>query len=82
MVQVVIVKNLWRTIKLAATPELRFMAVGCLAAFVNLFINGMFNATFGGRPDAPYMMLIGLVVVSIRLRQMSEAEPSRAMAFR
>jgi hypothetical protein len=32
----------------------------------------MFNATFGGRPDAPYMMLIGLVVVSIRLRQMSE----------
>jgi len=82
MVQVVIVKNLWRTIKLAATPELRFMAVGCLAAFVNLFINGMFNATFGGRPDAPYMMLIGLVVVSIRLRQMSEAEPSRAMAFK
>jgi hypothetical protein len=80
MVQVVIVKNLWRTIKMAATPELRYMAVGCLAAFVNLFINGMFNATFGGRPDAPYMMLIGLVVVSIRLRQLSTSSQP-ALAF-
>jgi len=76
MIQVVIVRNLWRTIRMAATPELRYMAVGCLAAFVNLFINGMFNATFGGRPDAPYMILIGLVVVSIRLRQMSAQEPA------
>jgi hypothetical protein len=56
------------------------MAVGCLAAFVNLFINGMFNATFGGRPDAPYMMLIALVVVSIRLRQLSTAEPTLAFS--
>jgi hypothetical protein len=80
MVQVVIVKNLWRTIKIAASPQLRYMAVGCLAAFVNLFINGMFNATFGGRPDAPYMMLIALVVVSIRLRQLSTQEPTLAFS--
>jgi O-antigen ligase len=79
MVQFVIVRNLWRTIRIAATPELRYMAVGCLAAFINLFINGMFNATFGGRPDAPYMMLIGLVVVSIRLLQLSTTEPSLAL---
>jgi hypothetical protein len=78
MVQFVIVRNLWRTIRMAATPELRYMAVGCLAAFINLFINGMFNATFGGRPDAPYMMLIGLVVVSIRLRQLSTPDSSLA----
>jgi hypothetical protein len=74
-----IVKNLWRAIKMAATPEIRYVAVGCLAAFVNLFITGMFNATFGGRPDAPYMVMIALVVVSIRLRQMSTAnEPALA----
>jgi hypothetical protein len=81
MIMFVIVRNLMRTIKLAATPELRYMAVGCFAAFVNLFITGMFNATFGGRPDSSYMVLIALVVVSMRLRQMSEADPSRSRAF-
>jgi hypothetical protein len=79
MIQFVIVRNLWRAIRAAATPEVRYLAVGCLAAFVNLFMNGMFNATYGGRPDASYMMLIGLVVVSIRLRQQSS--PTPAMAF-
>ena len=72
MVQFVIVKNLWRTIQISATPELRYLGVGCLAAFVNLFINGMCNATFGGRPDAPYMMLIALVIVSIHLLALSK----------
>jgi hypothetical protein len=78
MMQFVIVRNLWRTLRIAASPDLRYLAVGCLAAFVNLFINGMFNATFGGRPDAPYMMLIGLVVISIRLRQLSTTAPTLA----
>jgi O-antigen ligase len=78
MVQFVIVRNLWRTIGVAATPELRYLAVGCLAAFVNLFINGMFNATFGGRPDASYMTLIALVVVSMRLVQLSKPGPAFA----
>ena len=78
MMQFVIVRNLWRTIRNAASPELRYLGVGCLAAFINLFINGMFNATFGGRPDAPYMMLIGLVVISIRLRQLSTTAPALA----
>ena len=75
MVQFVIVRNLWRTIRVSASPELRYLAVGCLAAFINLFINGMCNATFGGRPDAPYMMLIGLVVVSIHLQSLSTTPP-------
>jgi len=78
MVQFVIVRNLWRTIRAAPTPEIRYIAVGCLAAFVNLFINGMFNATFGGRPDASYMILIALVVVSMRLVQMSKTTPACA----
>jgi O-antigen ligase len=82
MVQFVIVRNLWRTIRIAASPELRYMAVGCLAAFVNLFINGMANATFGGRPDGPYMMLIALVAISIHLLQLSKAAPGLASVSR
>ena len=74
MVQFVIVRNLWRTIRTARSAEIRYLAVGCLAAFVNLFINGMANATFGGRPDASYMILIGLVVVSMHLLRLSTAD--------
>ncbi len=77
MVQFVIVRNLFRTIRMAP-PQIRYLAVGCLAAFVNLFITGMFNATFGGRADASYMMLIALVVVSGRLQAWSKPAPSPA----
>jgi O-antigen ligase len=80
MMLFVIVRNLWRTIRSARSPEIRYIAVGCMAAFVNLFINAMFNANFGGRPDAPYMMMIALVVVSMRLVQLSDADPPLQMS--
>jgi hypothetical protein len=43
-----------------------------MAAYINLLINAMFNATFGGRPDCSYLMLIALVVISTQLLRMSE----------
>jgi O-antigen ligase len=81
MVLFVIVRNLWRTVQFSASHELRYLAIGCLAAFVNLFVNGMFNATFGGRPDASYMILIALVVISSHLLRISQAQSARQPAF-
>jgi O-antigen ligase len=72
MVNYVIVRNLWRTVRIAATPEIRYLAVGAMAAYINLLINAMCNATFGGRPDCSYLMLIAMVVISIQLLKISQ----------
>ncbi len=79
MINYVIVRNLWRTVRDAASPEIRYLAVGAMAAFINLLINAMCNATFGGRPDASYLMLIAMVVISTQLLRMSKLPfPARA----
>ena len=65
----VIVKNLWRALKGPPNRNAHLLAVGSLAIYVNLLVNGLFNATFGGRASTPYMLLLGLVVVSEVLRR-------------
>src|SRR5579885_1184972 len=81
MVLVVIARNLWKTIHSNASKQLRYLAIGCLAAYVNLFVNGMFNANFGSRPFAPYMILIALVAVSTQLLRISRVESERQLAI-
>ena len=73
MVNYVIVRNLVRTVRLAVSPEIRYLAVGAMAAFINLVINAMCNATFGGRPDCSYLMLIAMVVISSQLLRLSQS---------
>jgi len=65
----VIVKNLWWALKSPLNRNAHLVAVGFLAIYVNLLINGLFNATFGGRAGTPFMLLLGLVVVSEALRR-------------
>ena len=45
------------------------LAVGSLALYANLTINGMFNATFGGRPRSPFMLFIALFLLVNSLRR-------------
>ena len=81
MILFVIARNLYRVMRSTESGEVRYLAVGGMAALVNLFINGMLNSTFGGRPDASYMMLIALVVISTHLLRMSQnATDSRTLA--
>ena len=65
----VIVKNLWRALKGPPDRNARLLAIGCWAIYVNLLINGLFNASFGGRASTPFMLLLGLLVVSEVLRR-------------
>jgi hypothetical protein len=69
MVHVVIVRNLWKTIRSDVSPQAQRLAIGSIAIYTNLLINGMFNATFSGRAGAPFMMLLALVIISARLVQ-------------
>jgi O-antigen ligase len=54
-------------------PRTYRIAVGCLAIYSNLLINGLFNASFGGRPEAAFMLLLGLVVVSDLLARLTDS---------
>jgi hypothetical protein len=79
MVHVVIVLNLWKTMKSPVSPRAQRLAIGSMAIYTNLLINGMFNATFSGRAGAQFMMLLALVMVSERLAsEIPQAEPERA----
>jgi len=77
MIHGVIVRNLRRAMRARASAEVHTMAVGAMAVWINLFLNGMFNATFAGRPDAPYLTLIAMVIVSIKILQFAQ-DPSRS----
>jgi O-antigen ligase len=79
MINFVIVRNLWRTIRHSVSSELRYVAVGAMAAYINLLINAMFNATFGGRPDASYLMLIAMVAISTQLLRMARSPQFNGM---
>ncbi len=50
------------------------LAAGGLAVYVNLLINALFNASFGGRVLAPFLMLMALLFYSERLATFSERQ--------
>jgi len=59
------------------SPRAQRLAIGSMAIYTNLLINGMFNATFSGRANSQFMLLLAMVIVSIRL--VREVKPSRML---
>ena len=68
-ISLVTVKNLRRALKSPPDTNVRLLAIGSGAICINLLINGFFNATFGGQPSSPFMLLLGLLIVSEVLRR-------------
>jgi O-antigen ligase len=65
---IVIPKNLYRVLRRAPPRDRVYqIAAGCLALYVFLLINGLFNSSFGGKASAPFMLMLALVVVSRKL---------------
>jgi hypothetical protein len=77
MIHAVIVRNLWKTMRGEVSPRAQRLAIGSMAIYTNLLINGMFNATFSGRANSQFMLLLAMVIVSIRL--VREVKPSRLL---
>jgi len=71
----IIIRNLLRVIRHPASREAYFLGVGGFAIYVCLFINGMLKVTFGGSPDICFTMFLALLVVSVKLLEMSQSEP-------
>lgn len=63
-----LIRNLVSVMRaVAQSHPLHQLAAGCLAVFLDIFINGMVSRTFGSRPDGTFMLLFSLVFVSDRL---------------
>ena len=72
-IHLVIVRNLFRAFRLHNTANgMHLIAIGSIVLYLNLLINGLFNASFGGRAVAPFMLLLALVVISDRLVKIPE----------
>jgi exopolysaccharide production protein ExoQ len=77
-INLVIPMNLYRVLRRApASSRVYQLAAGCLALYAFLLINGFFNSSFGGKPSAPCMLMLALVVASQKLL---EQVPSPAAA--
>lgn len=79
LIQAAILKNLISVMRRHSKlePGAFRLAVGCLAIYANLLINGLFNASFGGRPEAAFVLLLGIAMVSDRLERLTRITPLR-----
>ena len=74
---VIMGRNLLRVIRLAPRTDFRYqLGVGCFAIYVDLLINGLTNASFAGRAWHPFMLLLGLFVISEKLAEVTSDEGS------
>jgi O-antigen ligase len=69
VIHLAIVRNLWRASKAPPNRKANLLTIGSWAMYLNLLIAGLFNSTFGGAARPPFMLLLGLVVVSEVLRR-------------
>jgi O-antigen ligase len=68
----VLVRNLRRSLGRLPNGRCRNLTVGAWALFVCLLINGLGHDSFGGSAGSPFMLLLGLFVISGKLREMAE----------
>jgi O-antigen ligase len=69
-----IIRNLLYVVKYPISRADYMLAIGCSAVYVNLLLNGLFNASFGGHAYAPFMLFLALVLIGERLRSANERQ--------
>ncbi len=58
------VRNLLWVVRRMRSGEMRTWAIGAFAILIFEFINGMLNASFGGRPASAYLLVLSILVIS------------------
>jgi O-antigen ligase len=78
----VILRNLFRTLHNVTALRNRhpsdnrgrgayLLTVGLLATYVNLFVAGLFNSSYGGRTMSPYMLFLALFMIACELPRLT-----------
>jgi O-Antigen ligase len=74
------VRNLLWVIRKMQAGEMRTWAIGAFALLIFEILNGMLNASFGGRPGSSYLMLLSLLIVSEALAGLLQRAMLKAAA--
>ena len=93
MVHFMMLRNIFRSMKASkALQALRpgseqartayILTIGCLGLYIHTFIQGLLGGHFGGRCMSPYMLWLGLVMMTAATRRMSEAMLQRTKVAR
>jgi O-antigen ligase len=61
--------------------RLRALAIGCAAIYFNILLNGMFNASFGGRAGGTFIVLLALLMLTERLTFLASRVSAPAIAM-
>lgn len=81
LINFVIVRNLIEVLRrVPSTDAIYRVGAGSLALYAHLFLNGLFNASFGGRVRPPFILLLSLVLVSNKLLELVP-RPQRATPY-
>jgi O-antigen ligase len=73
-----ILRSMFRMIRdKRINARLRGLAIGCTAIYFNILLNGMFNASFGGRAGGTFIVLLALVTIGERLIFLASRVPAR-----
>ncbi len=76
-----ILRSLYRLIRdKSINPRLRALAIGCAAIYFNIFLNGIFNASFGGRAGGTFIILLALLTIGERLTFLASRVPATVIA--
>jgi O-antigen ligase len=72
-----ILRSIYRILRNKTVDErLRGVAIGCAALYFNLLLNGMFNASFGGRAGGTFIALLALLTIGERLTFLATRVPT------
>lgn len=80
VMNVCIMRNLWRVLRRSHDPRSRTLASGCFALYSFLLLNGFVEPTFGGRPSCVFLVFQGLLVLSEGLRRTAAPESPKVRA--
>jgi O-antigen ligase len=72
-----ILRSMFRMIRdKRINARLRGLAIGCTAIYFNILLNGMFNASFGGRAGGTFIVLLALLTIGERLTFLASRVPA------
>jgi O-antigen ligase len=78
-----ILRSVFRVVRdKTVNKRLRALAAGCAAIYFNILLNGMFNASFGGRAGGTFIVLLSLLAIGERLTFLTSVAPATSAAVK
>lgn len=81
VIHALILRTVFRLLRdRSVNDRFRALAIGCAAIYFNILLNGVFNASFGGRAGGTFIALLALLMIGERLTFLARRYPAAAPA--